>query len=1163
NDNNAVGVTVPNGTAIVELCFNVIGTSSTTVVFSNTPTPIEIIDSDENEVEFNSESGTITIGQTPPGAFAVNIPSVEACMGANFCMDVTASMFSNIQGAQFSIAYNTTHLGFAQITNLNANMPGLATASFNTATAGAIAFQWESTSGAGVTLTPNSVLFSVCFNKLTNSATSISITGSPTPIEIVDGNENVVNFNGATGQITCNPVQPLAFGQVDVVNLTCATVCNGSITIVNMLNGSGNYTYQWSVPGQSGNDAVNLCASTVTVTVTDTANGQTVSGTYNVISPPAITLSVNNITNILCAGASTGSISVGASGGGGNFTYSWGNQTGPTIANLAEGVYAVTATDQLGCSAQLNNIQVNELNDPILLAGNITLIPGTGTPGAINLTPTGGSSTYTYNWSGPNGYSFTGQDPNNITTAGEYCVTVTDAFNCTSSTCFIVYEALRLTIFNITDVCDGETNGAIDITVAGGSCAGLTYNWSRIGGPMNFSQMQDVSGLAAGQYRVVIMDCAGTSISADFTIESNPAIVLNASISNVVTLTDGAINLTASGGTGGFTFLWSNGAMTEDIANLSAGTYCVTVTDNAGCSEEACFPVQSAPLVINSAIAGSISCPGEADGCFNLAVSGGAPPLTVTIPSVGTFPLPTGQLEVCNLAAGNYSFTVLDAMGNTISDDFTITAPEPLTVAAVVINDTEDAGNSGVLSVTVAGGTGNTTLLLNGLAPRVGRNIVISALEGGVYTGIVEDANGCQAEVSFTIGTLTETSSLTDASCEGNLDGAITVTVSGGTLDYSYVWTMAGSQDTISMASSLGNLAPGIYFVVITDATGATLVREFEVETQSNFTVSPQVVSMPDCFDSDNGQLSVAVNNQGSSTGFFYEWELGGQMVGTAQQLSNAAPGSYTVVVVDNFGCETSGDIILNAPEPVVLEAIVNNISCDGRKDGNILVSASGGTGSLYSYVWSFNNFQGPQLTNLESGSYTVTATDVNDCSVVETYTIAGATPMIVTVDAEPDTDNCNGTLMATVLGGQPPFDFDWINVPNAPNSAIVTDLCFGEYFLVVTDNSGCSSVQVSGVIDNERFACLEERVVITPDGNGSNDEFILFCVDQYIDNHLEIYNRYGQLVFETSDYNNDWEGTSQNGEDLPAGPYYWVLDYTEPNGTAVQLRGSLTIVRD
>ena len=194
-----------------------------------------------------------------------------------------------------------------------------------------------------------------------------------------------------------------------------------------------------------------------------------------------------------------------------------------------------------------------------------------------------------------------------------------------------------------------------------------------------------------------------------------------------------------------------------------------------------------------------------------------------------------------------------------------------------------------------------------------------------------------------------------------------------------------------------------------------------------------------------------------------------------------------------------------------------------------------------------------------------MTATDSNGCLGTAEYVIAEAMPLVVMIEtsAHTDADLCNGTATAIVLGGTPPYTYEWLNIPGTPDESVVEGLCNGTYMLQVTDARGCTSEVAIGVVADERFECFEERVVITPDGNGSNDEFIIFCAEALTDNHLEIYNRWGQLVFQTDNYDNSWEGTSQNGDQLPAGPYYWVLDYFSTSGEPLQQRGSLTIVRD
>ncbi|WP_020538806.1 T9SS C-terminal target domain-containing protein, partial [Lewinella cohaerens] len=1178
NDPFAAGVTLPDGEVIFEVCFDVIGTATTMVTFSGMPTPIEIIDGDEMEVPFTGVKGTITIGQDDPGTFAASLSTEEACVGENFCMDFTASMFTNIQGMQFSITYNSTDLNFSQVNNINAGLPGLTTASFNAST-GLINFQWESSTGSGVSLDPDAVLFSICFNKLSDNNTTVTIGGSPTPIEITDSNEDVVAFSGTTGEITCDPVLPLEFGQVDVVNLTCADDPIGSVTIVSMVNGSGNYTYQWSIAGQSGSSVTGQGAQLVMVTVTDTSTGMMVSGTYEITSPPAITASVVDITNILCAGDSSGSITISASGGVPPLTYDWSGSLPDNVTtqnNLPAGSYSVTIIDQNGCDQVLGNMQVNELAQPIVLTGAVTLIPGGGSPGGIDLTVTGGSPSFDYSWTGPDGYIFSGEDPNDITVVGEYCVTVTDAFGCMASTCFDIHEVLRLTFFNFTDACPGSCDGGVDITIAGGSCPGMeTYRWINLADNSDVAFTQDLMNACAGTYRVIITDCEGTSISADFTVEERDPILIEGTVTDVTGINDGTITLTTvSGGSGsGYTFAWTGPSMytssMQNITNLAFGTYCVTVTDGAGCTQSACFDVDSAPLSIVQLFAYPVSCPGDTDGSVLFGIAGGQQPINITLNNgmmnIGPFTVDaTGERTITNLPAGDYDFDIIDAGGNNLTGTFTIGSPMPLSVdLATVVNDTEDPGGSGSVTVLVSGGTGTPTISWDGYP---NGPAVIGVTGPTTLTGIIRDENNCSLPISYEVLQMTEEVVITDAGCMDSTDGAITVTAAGGTEPYTFIWMAEGSNDTISMDASITDLSPNTYTVIITDGTGATLIRNYEIETQSDFTASAVISSMLDCSDSVDGEIQASVTNNGASTSFTYEFELEGAMVGTNNTglLTNAAPGTYTILVIDNFMCEQETTIELTAPQPMSVSSSVKTVSCDGREDGEIFVEAFGGT-APYSYAWSTGQ-SGQQLTNLAPGTYTLTVTDANDCQVIDSYTIAESSPIIVTIETEPHTDaeNCDGSVMAIVLGGNPPYTYDWINIPGNPNTGTVTNLCAGTYMLQVTDANGCSSEVVEGKVADERFECFEDRVVITPDGNGSNDEFIIFCADALTDNHLEIYNRWGQLVFETDNYSNDWEGTSQNGDELPAGPYYWVLDYSSPgSGEPLQKRGSLTIVRD
>jgi gliding motility-associated-like protein len=156
------------------------------------------------------------------------------------------------------------------------------------------------------------------------------------------------------------------------------------------------------------------------------------------------------------------------------------------------------------------------------------------------------------------------------------------------------------------------------------------------------------------------------------------------------------------------------------------------------------------------------------------------------------------------------------------------------------------------------------------------------------------------------------------------------------------------------------------------------------------------------------------------------------------------------------------------------------------------------------------------------------------------------------------------------VSGGQEPYNYKWINLNNRTEN-MITNLCPGEYIVEVTDALGCLPVEASGIVRDRTQPCFSTRTILTPGGDGLNDSFIIFCADEYPNNRLKIYNRWGELVYQMDNYDctqNGGEcfmGKKQNSDEiLPEGAYYWVLEYTDnASGEEVQLRGSLTILAE
>ena len=232
---------------------------------------------------------------------------------------------------------------------------------------------------------------------------------------------------------------------------------------------------------------------------------------------------------------------------------------------------------------------------------------------------------------------------------------------------------------------------------------------------------------------------------------------------------------------------------------------------------------------------------------------------------------------------------------------------------------------------------------------------------------------------------LTEEVSITNTGCEDSADGTITVTAGGATEPYTYEWFVEGATDPFSTEATVTDLAPGSYTCIIRDATGATLVRTYDVGTESDYLVESEVIEQPSCFDSTNGAILAEVINNGSSNNFTYEFVLNGSVIGTNMTglQENLGAGEYTINVTDEFGCMASTTIGISAPSPVELpdqSNAVKPISCGDREDAEINAFASGGT-PPYSYSWSVPGANGPQLTGVGAGTYSVTATASEGCS--------------------------------------------------------------------------------------------------------------------------------------------------------------------------------------
>ena len=598
---------------------------------------------------------------------------------------------------------------------------------------------------------------------------------------------------------------------ITIVNIPTATIsasensCKSNddktvsgATVSLSANGGSTYTWSNSLGTGSNKTVTPSVTTTYVVTVTD-INGciANASKTISILTPTTLSTVV---TNVSCNGGNTGAINLTASAGTAPYAFNWGGGvTTEDRTNLTAGSYTVTSTDVNGCT----QTSLSTITQPtaINIATTKTDIKCNGaSTGTINLTVTNGTSPYTYNWGG----GITTQNRTGLT-AATYTVTVTDAKGCTRSSSITLTQPNTITITNTQNnvKCFGSSTGTINISVSGG-VSPFTYNW---GGGIT---TQNRTGLIAGTYTVTVTDANSCTKTSSITI-TQPAAAL--ALSTTVTSTtcgnpNGAINLTATGGTTPYTFKWQDGPTTEDRTALAAGTYMVTVTDGGACTATISATINTTAGSTLTIATTDPACSGTSTGAIDLTATGNGP-FTYDWGGGITSEDRTG------LPAGAYMVTVTNNTGCKALRTITLTSPAVITLSANPTQASCMGSSTGAIDLTATGGTAPYTYNWGGGVTTEDR----TGLAAGNYVVTVTDAKGCTKTLSQTITQPTAVNlsiSLTQVTCIGGTDGAIDLSVVGGNAPYTFNW--GGGITTEDRTA----LAEGTYTVLVTDANGCT-----------------------------------------------------------------------------------------------------------------------------------------------------------------------------------------------------------------------------------------------------------------------------------------------------------------------------------------------------
>ncbi|MBL4658135.1 MAG: gliding motility-associated C-terminal domain-containing protein, partial [Flavobacteriales bacterium] len=618
-----------------------------------------------------------------------------------------------------------------------------------------------------------------------------------------------------------------------------------------------------------------------------------------------------------------------------------------------------------------------------------------------------------------------------------------------------------------------DSSGSATVSTSGGT-GPFTNLWDDASAQTNSTAI----GLPAAVYTVNVTDAGGCTSSVAGTI-TDPALSVLSFSTTLAACGDssGSSTVTISGGTSPFTYVWNDpGTQTDSTATgLYAATFSVTVTDNSGCISTDTVVVSEATSFTINIAATNVACNGDQSGSALVATTGGSSPFTYLWDDTNM----QTTVSATGLAAGNYSVTITDSVGCTASDSTTVLQPDTL----VLVTNTVDAGcgtGTGSASVVAAGGTSPYSYLWNDASAQT--TDTASTLAAGSYTVVITDSNGCSDSTSITIissGSLTVTvETITNASCAIASDGGADITVTGGSIPYTYLWSNLTANEDLSGVPS------GSYTVNVTDATGCVGANSIAIGQDSGLSVS--LTPTPSfCIDSI-GTVTALVT--GGTPPYVYIWDdINTQTTVIAIGL---AEGTYSVTVADPSGCSIiESATVTGTTGPSISSSSVSDESCPYALDGGATVFITGGTSPYFS-VW---------------------------------------------------TDSALNIVSTGVLI----FPF-----------ATISDVSAGTYYLLVTDAQLC--IALDSVVVNLDPSCLNIPTSFTPNGDETNDTWIIQGIQNYPSSTVEVYNRWGSLLYSSSSDADAWDGTYE-GADVASATYYFiiVLDETED-----PITGSVTVVR-
>lgn len=781
----------------------------------------------------------------------------------------------------------------------------------------------------------------------------------------------VIDAQACTSQVQVTITQPPPLNATaSTTPVTCHGQANGTATIT-ASGGTPGYSYAWSPAGGNSNSATNLSANSYTVSVTDQNNCSTTVN-FTITEPPPLQISSTSVTPVSCFGGSNGAATVSASGGVGNYQYSWSPQGGnqPTASNLPANTYTVSVSDGNNCQASTT---VN-ITQPPLLTAAISALTHVGcfgqNTGSATVTANGGSGTYSYNWQPTGGTQPTASG----LSANTYTVTVTDQNGCQAQATATINQPppLNVSVTTQNATCNAASNGSATSLVTGGTPQ-YSYSWSNGGG-----SGPNLVNVPAGLYILTVTDANGCVDTAAALI-GQPA-PLQASLSSITNVTchngsDGAAVVTASGGPGGFNYLWQPGNLSGAAqSGLSPNTYTIFVYDGLNC-DTVVLTLQlpnPPPVVLTISASDSMLCDGQS---ATLTASGVT---TCTWSPAGSLNTSTGlQVTATPSSTTTYTATGADANGCQATATLEIVVyPQP----SAQISAPSEVCQGAPFSLSGSGSTIPSPGImvdyawdLTGDGQQDAQGSVVNhsytSIGSQVVQLVVTSADGCSDDATAVVyvNPSPEASFTYTAGCQSVAASFTNTSTPAGSLT-SVLWNFGdgstGQGNTVSHSYS----APGSYNVtlIVGTAAGCGDTVSLPMEVWLNPVVS--FLADVQCFNAVIFKASVDSGNIVS-----LQWQLGDGSTAEGDSLIHvfSQPGTYTVTLTgtESNGCtgEASQTVVVEATQSLDDFKIPNVITPNG--DGlNDFLDIGGTFGECQDYEVIIYNRWGQLVYEYEKG---------------------------------------------------------------------------------------------------------------------------------------------------------------------------------------------------